>query len=120
MKIRVEFGQVMGTEVFQVGMTLAAIDAMNASGGRPPTVLTDLADGEYLVVSTDAQVVEPGEGLVIRRDENGEWPWPIMDFERTADPTTQPFVQVVEDRAWNVKAGAYLMIPLDALEGGQG
>ena len=39
----------------------------------------------------------------------------VMDFERTADPTKEPYVQVVEDRAWNIPAGAYRLTPVCAV-----
>jgi len=39
---------------------------------------------------------------------------PIMDFERGPDPTKGPYLQVVEDRAWNLPAGAYALVAVDA------
>lgn len=44
----------------------------------------------------------------------------IMDFERTADPTKECYVQVVEDRGWNIPGGAYEMKPVCANCGGTG
>jgi len=100
-------------------LTAQQIREMAGQAMRPPTSpFQAFAVRDALLAFGDLLArIESGDTIRIDKTD-GEWPYPVMDFERTPDPTQGPFIQVVEDRGWNIGAGAYLMIALDELAKG--